>query len=127
MLNIEKYKDEIYEKLSLGFNINYCLSKAYADHTDDFNSEKEKIFDWLLSEYKELLLTDSEKNYLSSIIKPFRDRVTYIGKISETYQRSFIEIGIERDMEIILPSFMDCQMYLGMETDKKYTLEEPGL
>lgn len=73
------------------------------------------------------LLTEKEHNYLSSIIKPFRDRVTYIGKISETYQRSFIEIGIERDMEIVLPSFMDCQMYLGMKTDRKYTLEELGL
>lgn len=43
MLNIEKYKDEIYENLSCGFNINYCLSKAYEEHTDDFNLEKEKI------------------------------------------------------------------------------------
>lgn len=73
------------------------------------------------------LLTEKEHSYLSSIIKPFRDRVTYIGKLSETYQRSFIEIGIERDMEIVLPSFLDSQMYSGMETDKKYSLEELGL
>ena len=129
MLNIEKYKDEIYEKLSFGFNINYCLSKAYADHTDDFNPEKEKIFDWLLSEYKELLLTDSEKNYLSSIIKPFRDRVIYIGKFTEgdDTDKSFIEIGIDGDLEIVLPSFAKNKMYLGMKEDRKYVLKELGL
>ena len=84
----------------------------------------QKIF---ACECEEPHLTEKEHSYLSSIIKPFRDKVTYIGKLSETYQRSFIEIGIERDMEITLPSFLDSQIYLGMETDKKYSIEELGL
>lgn len=127
MLNIEKYKDEIYEKLSLGFNINYCLSKTYAEHADDFNFEEGKIFDWLLSEYKELLLTDSEKNYLFSIIKPFRNKVTYIGKFTKGEDENYIEIGIYEDLDIGLPVFQNNQMYLGMKEDKKYTLEELGM
>ena len=96
------------------------IEKCFAELQDSL----QKAF---ACECEKPLLTENEHSYLSSIIKPFRDRVTYIGKISETYQRSFIKIGIERDMEIILPSFMDCQMYLGMETDRKYTLEELGL
>lgn len=124
MINIEKYKDEIYENLSCGFNISYCLSKVYEEHTNDFNLEKEKIFDWLLSECRELLLTDSERNYLSSIIKPFRDKVTYIGMFQEGNYKSYIEIGIDGDLEIALPSFPNNKMYLGMKMDKKYTLDE---
>ena len=33
-------------------------------------------------EYKEPILTDKEKEYLSAVIKPFRDRVKYIYKIN---------------------------------------------
>ena len=97
---------------------------ALIDYFDGLQDSLQKIFAY---ECEGPLLTEKEHSYLSSIIKPFRDRVTYIGKLSETYQRSFIEIGIERDMEIVLPSFLDSQMYSGMDTDKKYTLEELGL
>lgn len=94
---------------------------------EGFTKLKDSLQKIFVCECESPLLTEQEHNYLSSIIKPFRDKVTYIGKLSETYQRSFIEIGIERDMEIVLPSFLDSQMYSGMETDKKYVLEELGL
>ena len=72
---------------------------------------------------------DSEKNYLSSIIKPFRDRVIYIGKFTEgeDTDKSFIEIGIDGDLEIVLPVFPNNQMYLEMKEDRKYALKELGL
>ena len=69
-------------------------------------------------------LTEKERRYLFSIIKPFRDRVIYIGKFTEGEDKSFIEIGIDGDLEIDLPSFEKNKMYLGMKEDRKYALKE---
>ena len=87
-------------------------------------------------EYKEHILTDKEKEYLSAVIKPFRDRVKYIYKTNEIDDCSqLISIYMERyDYEenlrceyMDLPHFKKDTMYKGMETGKKYTLEELGL
>lgn len=69
-------------------------------------------------------LTEKERRYLFSIVKPFRDRVIYIGKFTEGEDKSFIEIGIDGDLEIDLPSFEKNKMYLGMKEDRKYALKE---
>lgn len=79
----------------------------------------QKIFD---CEHADL--TEKERSYLFSIIKPFRDRVIYIGKFTEGEDKSFIEIGIDGDLEIVLPSFAKNKMYLGMKEDRKYALKE---
>ena len=85
-------------------------------------------------EYKEPVLDEEEKKYLSAVIKPFRDRVIYIKKID-------IYLCCNKDCEYIfgeldnkdyvdaftLPYFPKGNMYKGMETNKKYTLEELGL
>lgn len=86
-------------------------------------------------EYKEPVLDEEEKKYLSAVIKPFRDRVEYIKKID-------IYLGCNKDVEYIfgdlgnkddavdaflLPYFPKGTMYKGMETEKKYTLKELGL
>lgn len=73
------------------------------------------------------VLTEKEHSYLFSIIKPFRNKVTYIGKFTKGEDENYIEIGIYEDLEIGLPVFPNNQMYLGMKEDKKYTLEELGL
>lgn len=79
----------------------------------------QKIFD---CEHADL--TEKERSYLFSIIKPFRDRAIYIGKFTEGEDKSFIEIGIDGDLEIVLPSFAKNKMYLGMKEDRKYALKE---
>ena len=78
------------------------------------------------------ILTEKEKDYLSSVIKPFRDRVICIKKC-EDEQDEYIGIQLKyyanemvRDT-LILPSFKKGTMYSKMETDKEYTLEELGL
>ena len=119
-MNENEKMAEIEKLMKAADTVGEKLEKCF----DELQDSLQKVFAY---ECEGPLLTEKEHSYLSSIIKPFRDRVTYIGKLSETYQRSFIEIGIERDMEIVLPSFLDSQMYLGMETDKKYALEELGL
>ena len=72
------------------------------------------------------ILDEKEKEYLNNIIKPFRDKVTFIKKDSSRYGE-FIKIGIKNDVDINLPFFKEGKMYKGMEADKRYTLSELGL
>lgn len=86
-------------------------------------------------EYKEDILDEKEKEYLSAVIKPFRDRVEYIKKIdmysgwTKEVEYIFGDLGNKDDAvdAFLLPYFPKGTMYKGMETDKKYTLEELGL
>ena len=95
---------------------------------DDFSA------DWW-EEYKESILDEKEKEYLSAVIKPFRDRVIYIKKIDmylgcNKYDAYILgELGNKDDVvdTFALPYFPKGNMYKGMETNKKYTLEELGL
>lgn len=133
MLNIEKYKGIVLK------NLNYCKmetdlrkmgAKAVIDcaHTHCENCQ-ENFFKWLLSEYKGQILDETEREYLSAVIKPFRNRVKYIVKtygVSEA--RQFIRIVIGNLDFINLPTFnKNTGMYRGMEVDKLYSLEELGL
>lgn len=72
------------------------------------------------------ILDEEEKEYLSNVIKPFRDKVEYICK--EPYiNKEFIKITIKNDSSLCFPYFMKETMYKGMEANKKYTLKELGL
>lgn len=75
------------------------------------------------------ILDEKEKEYLSAVIRPFRDRVEYIKKVGGN--REFIEITINDKYfyfdYINLPYFKKGTMYKGMETNKGYTLKELGL
>ena len=97
-------------------------------YIDDFSADC-----W--EEYKEPVLDEEEKEYLSAVIKPFRDRVIYIKKIDvylgcNKYDEYILgELGNKDDVvdTFALPYFPKGSMYKGMETNKKYTLEELGL
>ena len=132
MLNIEKYKKELMR------GVNVCKieeivteitgKKICPTGVDNCNCCKELIYEWLLSEYKEQVLDDVEKEYLSAVIKPFRSRVKYIAKIisyDEFEQR--IKIAFYNGYCIYLPYFKANTLYKGMELDKNYTPEELGL
>lgn len=90
---------------------------------------------WLDKEHKDQILNDAEKKYLSAVIKPFRDKVTYICKVSfvnfnnpEGCVYQHIVIGLDDDSpEVVLPLFKAGTMYKGMETGYVYILEELGL
>ena len=80
---------------------------------------------WLEEEYKEPILNDVEKAYLSAVIKPFREEVETIEKTSFSgYEQLQISDG---DTIMAFPCFEKGTMYKGMEVDKDYTLEELGL
>lgn len=78
------------------------------------------------------ILDDKEKEYLSAVIKPFRNRVFYIRKYYFSSDE-FIEIcvnyyqGGDDHLSFELPLFKKGTMYKGMQSDKEYTLEELGL
>ena len=89
----------------------------------------------------ELILDDVEKEYLSNVIKPFRNRILYIAK-SETvktydnpnpkiYECIYImykDSTKKRNPYYMgFPHFEKGTMYKGMELNKEYTLEELGL
>lgn len=72
------------------------------------------------------VLTEKEKEYLSNVIKPFRDKVRLISKHSND-NGQFISIEIEEkphNNNIFFPYFEEGSMYKGMEIGKYYTLEE---
>lgn len=72
------------------------------------------------------ILDEDEKEYLSAVIRPFRDRVNYIAK--KGVRKEYIQIVLKKDNEcFFLPYFEKDTMYKGMELNKKYTLKELGL
>ena len=86
-------------------------------------------------EYKEPILDEEEKKYLSAVIKPFRKKVKYIKKVdtcwgyNKNYEYISGELGNKDDVvdTFALPYFPKGNMYKGMETGKEYTLDEVGL
>ena len=79
------------------------------------------------------ILNKGEKEYLSAVIKPFKDRIRCIIK-SKDFPDEYLRIHLNhydddrKDGDIIyLPRFEVDTMYKGMQVNKKYTLEELGL
>ena len=72
------------------------------------------------------ILDEEEKEYLTNVIKPFRNKVEYI--IKRIFRKEeYIKIVIKNDCDMYFPSFKKGTMYKGMEEEKEYTLEELGL
>lgn len=84
-------------------------------------------------EHKEIL-DEQEKEYLSKIIEPFKNRVKRIEKVKISYDNlEFINIVLYSSVtygneeSISLPYFKKGTMYKGMELNKQYSLKELGL
>lgn len=78
-----------------------------------------------LFERKEEILDETEKKYLASVIRPFRNKVEAIRK--EACNKEFISIELKDEASINFPYFKKGTMYKGMKKHKKYTLKELGL
>lgn len=135
MKNKEKYnmshlhiiERESEAKLFMGLNHVEieCDGKIVKEYVCVKGSEIRCFLEWLEGEYVPDILTDKEKAYLSTVIKPFRKKVGYVKKI-DCGKREFLKIYLEDD-SIPFPFFTKGTMYKGMEADKHYTLEELGL
>lgn len=107
----------------------------YKDHRNIINCED--ILNFLKETHKPML-DDVEREYLSHIIKPFKQEVKSISKENWRGVSEFIQITISHEEDpwsplhniyepIVLPNFKKGTMYRGMELNKEYTLEELGL
>lgn len=80
---------------------------------------------------KNPILDAKEKEYLSNVIKPFRDCVKYIFKYdSPDYEYIVIEYYdklTEEKCKMFFPCFEKDAMYKGMQLYENYKLEELGL
>ena len=112
-------------------NINYCSLKIIHKRKkiferigiDDYEIFNE-ISGWLEQDYSPL--DEKEKEYLSSVIKPWRYRVKSIVK-QERLLAELIIIKCEDGWEVELPNFEMGAMYQGMELNKEYRLGELGI
>ena len=137
MKNIEKYYDAIKHKLQTTDVLNlYCTVNEIRTGCDDCPEGRNcrecclKNLEWLNQEYKDLILDDVEREYLSAVIKPFRKKVKNIVKINRIGQPKEQNIRIVLDdlKFMNFPNFnTNTGMYKGMEADKLYSLEELGL
>lgn len=122
-----KWKDAIYLYEE---NKDICFSEAsvvkYLDIADlNYGT-------WEL--YKEPILTQEEKEYLSNVIKPFKNRVRYIIKYTNLsgLNEEYIQICVktyngELNEDINLPLFVEGSMYKNMKKVHRYSLKELGL
>ena len=132
MTNLEFYKNEIkeqyedYKKHSNNVTFTQDLVDVLFAFWAKQRTTRGDLLDWLCEEHQ--ILDKEEKEYLSAVIKPFRDRITYISKeqtLGGTKERIIIEY--DNDSRMALPFFEKGKEYKDMKIDNEYTLEELGL
>lgn len=109
---------EYNKKLEHNFNSNYDIVRI------DRPTEYETIYK------NDEILDSTEKKYLAAVITPFRNKVEYITKVDTDIGRQHISIKYNDGLDfewINLPDFKLATMYVGMKSNKDYTLEELGL
>lgn len=133
MKNIEKYENEL-RKYGTYFAVTKkrvpvncesleCNECLFADKDCTI-----KKMEWLLEEYKESILDDIEREYLSAVIKPFRKRIKSINKVVYHNDLAFIRLTYDENDQVYFPHFrLKSGMYKGMKNNKEYTLEDLGL
>lgn len=125
-------------KLNDSDDYKYKITKdgmfMYSGFASDWFSANHILLGVLIGKYeiKKPILDDAEREYLSNVIKPFRDKVTgvikwgkEIGKGLEYIVVIYTDDCKERGMGF--PCFKEGTMYKGMEPNKEYTLEDLGL
>lgn len=124
-----------------GLSLRYRVANTglqYYSETEDSWVTSNKLLPMLLQgeisiiKVEQPILDNIEKKYLSSIIKPFRDRIVWVRKFESPNNENleFIKIAYRDNFGINVlnfPDFRAGKMYRGMELDKAYTLKELGL
>ena len=106
------------------------IDKITKEENDIFKKITDKLKIKLTLEVEESILDDVEKEYLSGVIRPFRDRIKFIRK-NCIYGQEYINVvynsKFKDDTNFCLPLFEPNTMYKNMELNKEYTLEGLGL
>lgn len=135
--NLEHYKEELKELATFNYDnpagTIKKIEKRFGFQVKLKRGERptDAILEWMSQPYKEPILDDKEREYLSAVIKPYKNKVTFIAKSKDAYEaKYFISIVVNGNYgreAIHLPWFKENTMYKGMEIGKHYTLEELGL
>lgn len=135
--NLEHYKEQLKSIFDEYYKEPITIIKKFKAHTGvkipcyGFESCTDAILNWMAQPYKEQILDDAEREYLSAVIKPYKNKVISIMKAKDGYEiRRFIIILIKGNYgkeTINLPWFKGNAMYKGMKDFKGYTVEELGL
>lgn len=122
LITLKEYNDDLTHKFDSRCDI-MKITHAYS-YSDGV------IWD----EERDEILLNSEREYLSAVIAPFRERVARIEKkIANTAGYEFIKITVRSGIKyydreyIYLPLFNMGAMYKRMKQEKEYTLEELNL
>lgn len=138
MKNIEKYEEEIKAKLEKNTTLGCVVNKLMGNKCDDFprcNVCYLKVLDWLLQEYEEpkSILAEKEKIIINNILKavePFGAEVQCIAKYRQgdeptDYYLNFSYKNSNDSFDTF--TFNGNELFVGMEVDELYTLEDLGL
>lgn len=108
------------------FEGTFVIEKIWTDNCVELNNGF--LVNTITLDKVEEILDDKEKEYLASVIKPFKNRIEYI-ELENLYDADdvYIIIYLEYDDAITLPNFKKDTMYKNMKVNKNYTLKELGL
>lgn len=129
------FKKEEFEFTKIPNPNPYVLKVRVRDFSKNFNIENGVLEGMALGKtytWEELglyaskdILSDKEKEYLSAVIKPFRNEILIIEK-AYFKEDEWLYFTMNRG-NFTLPYFKMGTMYKGMEEGREYTLEELGL
>ena len=126
---LKKGIDDIYR-----FKLSRIGLVYFAPSTQSWNEGNKLLVDLLLGKNEiwkitKPILNEKEKEYLASVIKPFRNKVGFFYKYTNGVYDDYEAItAIMEDCNCLaFPPFKKNTMYKGMEYGKQYTLEELGL
>lgn len=121
---VELTKSELQSKIDKLENINKKLYSKTISNRDKIAHLKREIMS--LKEENKQILDNVEKRYLENVIRPFKDKIKYLVK-SKTPNGEYIGFDLNNYDNFGLPNFKKETMYIGMRSEKKYTLKELGL
>ena len=134
--NLEHYKRELgkifYQGCPNPAAMFYKINKNYDSNIRSSYGQTyaDDILDWMAKPFKGPILNDTERKYLSAVIRPFKKDVCtvckkYVQSCSGlSYEYIVVKLSNERWG---FPKFIEGTMYKGMEVNKEYSLEELGL
>lgn len=121
-LTISQLQSEI-DKLSNKVQEEYSNVISNRDKVNYLKKQLKQLKEENKKEKNKPILDDVEKEYLSAVIRPFKNRISDIVKRNFDSEKSYIVIYINSE-SFYFPYFKKGTMYEGMEADKKYTLKE---
>ena len=113
-----------YSNTEVGLNVCYCV--PIFENIKNSDSEPTSLANIV----NPSPLDETEKRYLSAVIRPFKFDIWFIRKVNSKKKYGYQQIvisTIDDSDDIVLPLFKKDTMYKGMEADHFYKLDELGI